>query len=96
MKLPTLKPQEIPFDSPNSSYRFLPGPDKPFVSTKTAVEEYGHTVIIACVGVLQILATEHDGIDYLQVFEDPAKSEPLWFIEDGPGGAITALLSSDY
>ena len=39
---------------------------------------------------------EHGGIDYLQVFTDPAKPEALWFIEDGPGGAITALLPSDY
>jgi len=33
---------------------------------------------------------------YLQVFEDSSRSEPLWFIEDGTGGAITSLLPSDY
>lgn len=43
-----------------------------------------------------IEAEQHGGIDYLQVFEDESKSEALWFIEDGPGGAITALLPSDY
>lgn len=45
---------------------------------------------------LQRLADEHDGIDFLQVFEDPDKPEPLWSIEDDSGGAITALLPSDY
>jgi hypothetical protein len=38
----------------------------------------------------------HQGLDYLQLFEDETKSENLWFIEDDPGGAITALLPSDH
>ena len=41
-------------------------------------------------------ADEHQGLDYLQVFHDETKPENLWFIEDGPGGAITALLPSDH
>ena len=35
------------------------------------------------------------GIDYLQVFESEEGSR-LWFIEDGEGGAITALLPEEY
>ena len=35
------------------------------------------------------------GIDYLQVFETPDGAR-LWFIEDGEGGAITALLPEEY
>ena len=36
-----------------------------------------------------------NGLDYLQVFR--ASEEPdLWLLEDGPGGAINALLPSDY
>ena len=41
-------------------------------------------------------ADEHHGLDYLQVFKADDKPEDLWFIEDGEGGCITALLPSDY
>jgi hypothetical protein len=61
-----------------------------------AIEMYQHEVIIACLDVLQRLADEHQGLDYLQVFESAEHSENLWYIEDGQGGAITALLPSDY
>jgi hypothetical protein len=94
--LPTLKPQEIPLDHPDSICRFQPGPEKPFVATPTAIELYTHEVIVACWDVLRQKAEENQGLDYLQVFEDVTKPEPLWFIEDGEGGAITALLPSDY
>lgn len=95
MHIPTLKMQEVPFTDPASHYQFQPGPQKPFVSTPAAVEHYGD-VLWPCLHQLQSLADEHDGIDYLQVFEDSSKPEPLWFIEDDAGGAITALLPSDY
>ncbi len=89
-----MKQQEIPFDHPDSNNMFRPGPDKPFVATPAAIELFSNEVIIACWQVLRRKADEHNGIDYLQVFQD--KSKNLWFIEDGPGGAITALLPSDY
>lgn len=92
---PTLKPQEIPFDHPESVHHFRPSADMPFVATPAALNLY-ESVIPACLGVLQGVAAVHNGLDYLQVFNDPDKSESLWFIEDGPGGAITALLPSDY
>ena len=95
-ELPTLKPQEIPFDHPDSNNMFRPGPDKPFLATPAAIEMYTHEVIIACWQVLREKADEQHGLDYLQVFEDQPKPENLWFIEDGPGGAITSLLPSDY
>jgi hypothetical protein len=91
----TLKPQEIPLDHPESKYLFQPGPDKPLVATPAAIDLYREE-IHRCLVVLQEKAREHGGSDYLQVFEDPTKPEPLWFIEDGDGGAITALLPSDY
>ena len=94
--LPTLKTQEIPLDSPESSNMFWPAPDKPLVATPAAIEMYSHETIVGCWRVLQQLAHEHQGLDYLQVFEDASKDENLWFIEDGEGGAITALLPSDY
>ncbi len=93
---PTLKTQEVPHDSPESNYRFQPGPDKPFVATPAALALYQHETVVHCLRVLQEQARRFDGIDYLQVFQDINKSEDLWFIEDGPGGAITALLPSDY
>lgn len=94
MPLPTLKPQEVAFDDPASCNFFRPG-KKPFLATPAALSAYGDS-ILPCLAVLQRLATEKDGIDYLQVFTDPSKQESLWFIEDGEGGAITALLPSDY
>lgn len=75
---------------------FRPGPDKPFVATRAAIDLYSNEVIITCWQLLRQKAEEHNGLDYLQVFEDETRSENLWFIEDGPGGAITALLPSDY
>lgn len=95
MKMPVLKTQEIAFDHPDSQCRFQPGPDKPFLATPAALSLYSEQ-IYPCLRQLQELATRHRGIDYLQVFEDPDKPEALWFIEDGEGGAITALLPSDY
>lgn len=95
MHMPTLKMQEVPFTDPASHYLFQPGPKKPFVATPAAIKCYGQ-VFWPCLHQLQALASEHDGIDYLQVFEDASKPEALWFIEDDAGGAITALLPSDY
>ena len=94
--LPRLKEQEIPLDDCESSNMFLPGAEKPFVATRNAIDMYSHEVILACLLVLRQKADQHNGLDYLQVFEDAAKEEALWFIEDGDGGTITALLPSDY
>ena len=91
-----LKRQEIPFTDPASNCFFRSSADKPFLATPVALEVYGEEQIFRCLGYLRGQAEIHNGLDYLQVFECPGKSEPLWFIEDGPGGAITALLPSDY
>ena len=96
MNLPEHQPQEIPLDHPDSVNRFLPGPEKPFVATPAAIALYTHEAIVACLMILRAKADEHGGLDYLQVFKDPTKPENLWFIEDGPGGAVTALLPSDH
>jgi hypothetical protein len=94
--IPRLKTQEISLDHPDSNNMFRPGPDKPLVATPAAIEVYSHAVIVACWQVLRQKADEHGGLDYLQVFESEGHAEDLWFIEDGPGGAITALLPSDH
>ena len=91
----TLKAQEIPFDHPDSRYCFQPSPQKPFLATPAAIALYADA-IPRCLAQLQALAQLHGGLDYLQVFTDPGKAEALWFIEDDDGGAITALLPSDY
>ncbi len=93
---PILQPQEIPLDDPASTEMFEPSAIKPFVATPAAIEMYGHETILACLAVLQEAAVQNAGLDYLQVFESADKQEKLWFIEDGPSGAITALLPSDY
>ena len=91
----TLQAQEIPFDDPQSCYRFDPVA-KPFVATKGAVDAFGMSPLIRCLMQLQKLAEQHDGLDHLQVFEDLKTGAKLWFIEDGDGGAITALLPEEY
>jgi hypothetical protein len=90
-----LKPQEPPLDHADSCNRFQPRPDKPFLATPGAIETFGYETIVACLRVLQQKATDHDGIDYLQVFES-ADGHRLWYIEDGDGGAITAILPEEY
>jgi hypothetical protein len=95
MTLPSLKAQEVAFDDPRSSCFFQPTPEKPVLATPDALAAYGDAVW-PCLRVLQRLAKEHQGIDYLQVFTDPTKPEPLWFVEDGDKGAITAILPSEY
>lgn len=92
----TLQPQEIELNSPASRFMFHPSTVKPFVATTAAIALYGEPVILHCLGRLRQLADEKGGLDYLQVFTCPGKSEALWFVEDGDGGAITALLPSDY
>jgi hypothetical protein len=92
-----LKVQEIPYDHSDSSCMFQPSAEKPFVATPAAIAAHGQGIIHRCLCVLQNQAKKYDGLDYLQVFQstDP-DNEALWIIEDGPGGAITALLPSDY
>jgi hypothetical protein len=75
---------------------FCPGPEKPFLATPAAIEMYSRETILECLRVLRQRADEHAGLDYIQVFEDSSKPQALWFVEDGPRGAITALLPSDY
>lgn len=74
---------------------FVPCSDKPFVATPAALEVFTREEIIECLCTLQHLAKEKGGIDYLQVFSDEIRGK-LWFLEDGEGGAITAMLPSDY
>lgn len=76
---------------------FQPSADKPFVATRAAIDVYTNEIIVACWAVLRSKADEHGGLDYLQIFDSGDPNQPdLWFIEDGDGGAITALLPADY
>ena len=93
---PRLKPQEIPLDHPDSFNMFQPNAEKPLLATPAAIDLYQMETIFHCLCLLQQEAASHDGLDYLQVFHDDSKSSDLWFIEDGDGGAITALLRTDY
>jgi hypothetical protein len=90
------KIQEVPLNSPASCYRFSCFGDKPVVVSKAAHEHFGPQIISACFLELQAFAVAKDGLDYLQVFYISDSIEPLWIIEDGAGGAITALLPGDY
>ncbi len=90
-----LRPQEPPITAAVSCNYFQPSQSKPFLSTPAALDAFGIIGILAALRYLQRQALVHKGIDYLQVFETPDGAR-LWFIEDGPGGAITALLPSDY
>jgi hypothetical protein len=92
----TLKTQEIPFDHPDSRWLFQASATKPFLATPAALVRFGSDTIMRCLAQLQALARERQGLDYLQVFVPPDGSESLWFIEDGDGGAITAILPSEY
>lgn len=91
-----LKQQEFEFDHPDSKCMFVPRRDKPFVTTQNALEYFGEVLILEKLHELQTLARKHRGLDYLQVFVSQNSGKNLWFIEDGEGGAITALLPEDY
>jgi len=95
MEKPILFVPEIPYDDPDSWYMFQPSAEKPFVATPDEIAIY-RDAIYRCLVQLQQLAMEKNGLDYLQVFDDPDRPEPLWFMEDDDGGAITALLPSDH
>ena len=89
-----LKPQEIPVDDPRSKYFFT---TQPFLATPAALDTYGQEIVVRCLTYLQRQAKQYDGLDYLQVFQDTIGNRPaLWFIDDGKGGATTALLPEDY
>ena len=91
-----LRPQEIALGDARSTNFFAPSPEKPFVATRAALDEFGVELIVRCLAHLQQKARRHQGLDYVQVFEEQSTNGRLWFIEDGEGGAITALLPSDY
>ena len=74
---PIHRPQEVPLDDPQSCEMFVPSAAKPFVATPAAIEMYGRETILACLAVLQGSAVANAGLDYLQVFDDPAKDEKL-------------------
>ncbi len=86
-----LCPQE---NEPAPGHTFLTSNDGPLIITPGAVERFGFGTILACLVRLQALARSRR-LDYLQVFEDPATQDRLWFIEDAPG-VVTALLPEDY
>ena len=91
------RPQEIALDHPLSKYWFQPSPLKPFVTTPAALKMHGLETIVDCLRALQHEAQKYAGLDYLQVFQiGGAEDNVLWIIEDNDGGAITALLASDY
>ena len=75
---------------------FQPSERKPFVTTPAAIAQFGDSVIVDSLRIIQRKATVEQGLDYLQVFEVAGSTTRLWFIEDGDGGAITALLPDDY
>ena len=87
------QPQEPPFDHPDCYCRFCLDGSKPVVATKTALAEFTRDEILKALLLLEEKAVEHDGLDYLQTFEDESKRR-LWVIENDE--AITALLPEDY
>jgi len=95
-QLPQRQPQELPLNYPESGNFFRQSAKKPLVTTPAALEMYGQVLILACLGQLVQLAEEYYGLDYLQVFTSKDHAQSLWFIEDGEGGAITALLPDEY
>ncbi len=85
------KPQEIPLDHPDSRWRFT----GQLVAVPAALNAFGVKLILPVYLILQTLAWNHDGIDYLQVFENPTGADSrLWFIDDETH--VTALLPLDY
>ena len=90
-----LQAQEPPLDDADSCNFFQPSQAKPFVYTPAAFDAVGILAMLAALRLLQSKALQHGGIDYLQVFKT-RDDRVLWFIEDGEGGAITALLPTDY
>ncbi len=88
--------QEIEFDDARSSCQFRPGAKKPFLMTPGAQDAIGEELALECLTRLCALAKVHAGIDYLQKFEIIESGIVVWFIEDGDGGAITALLPEEY
>ena len=91
----TLKPQEVPFDSPESDCMFQPSAEKPLLATPEVVRVHTMEELMACLARVQHLAQVHNGADYLQVFKDDESGERVFLIEDGPGGAITFCLPEE-
>ncbi len=99
MERPILRLQEIPFDHSDSNNFFQPTADKPFVVTFPALEVYSQETMKKCLTLLQEQAEQQNGLDFIQVFDDPERRSPLWIIEeqvDDTRGKITALLPEDY
>lgn len=92
----TLRPQEIPFGHPDSCHFFAVPPGMPLVITPAALALFTLDGVLACLKELQALAKLHGGLAYVQMFEDPDKPEPVWFIEDPHKYRIAVLLPSEF
>jgi len=88
-----LKIQEPPFDHPDSCNFFRLDGSKPVVATPAALHDFTQGEIPFALELLQREAILHNGLDYLQVFEDD-RGRRLWVIEDPQ--VITVLLPEDY
>ena len=98
LKRPVLKTQEIDYDDPQSECFFVPTPTDQFSATQAAIDLYSRQTIVECLKLLQQEAKRNNGLDWLQVFDDPDKRSALWFIEEreDPSVRVTALLPEDY
>jgi hypothetical protein len=89
-----MKEQEVPATDPRSTY-FLGLPGRTLVATPGALETFTAGEISFVVSTLKERADASSGLDYLAVF-DSDDGRRLFVIDDGPGGAVTLLLPSDY
>jgi hypothetical protein len=76
MELSILIMPEKPFDHPESIHVFRPGADKPLLAMPAAIELYRGS-IHHCLTQLHQLTDEKNCLDYLQVFDDLDRPEPV-------------------
>jgi len=87
------KQQEPAFDSPESCWHYRLDGSKFVGTTSAASVEFTREEIIGVLELLQQKAVEHNGLDYLQTFEDE-EGRRLWVTENSE--AIMAMLPSDW
>ncbi len=61
--------QEMDFECPSSSHRFLTSEERPFLITQGVKDKFGEKLAWECLSRLQALAVLHKGLDYVQLFQ---------------------------
>lgn len=95
LPLPSLHPQEIPFNHSDSKYMFRVS-ELPLTMYPSAIEQYGLETIAKCFNLLQLRANRQNGLAKIQTFVDSTGRDDLTFIDEMWDEQVGVLVWEDF